>query len=630
MKVKTFGPAIVGTMSIVSIVVLTTSSTLLAAEGPITAFLDEPKFELRQLFTGGRLPNVAVATDGTVLATWGATGGGGDWSGKGLEVRLSTDGGATWSESTSIANPGWQGGGLTVDETSGHIFAFAEHWKWPKAPPPPTVYVSTDHGRSWKARKTVIHPDKKGNMPSMHMAEHGITLLRGKHKGRLLRPARNYEGSDIKEKFPKHYNTAIYSDDGGKTWKTSDPFPALGTGEGAVAELSDGRIYYNSRRHWDPKGLKLMRWEAWSEDAGATWKDLAISKVLPDGALGNGSNGCLAGLIRLPVRGRDILLYSNCDNATKQRKNVSVWVSFDGAKTWPIKRSVFAGPSAYSSLSVGRPGTPSAGWIYILLEGGKKHRYGGGQFARFNLSWLLDGEKTGDGTVPDWVDASVKAPRGSSAGDGLIAIFDGKTLDGWHTVPKESATDWTVRDGVIVGQGTIATPSYLVWKDEQLRDFELELSYRLPGKGNTGIDIRRQPALSGRRAYQSYHADIGHAGIGPHILGVWDFHFTKRKEPAHKRGTRLIIDEDGEAHATPLAGAVTLADIRAHQWNDVRIVARGNHFQFFINGKPAYEFTDNAKQGQLKQGAIALQIHDKEMRVEFKNVRLKRLDSTPD
>jgi len=89
-----------------------------------------------------------------------------------------------------------------------------------------------------------------------------------------------------------------HTDDNGKTWHTSGPFPALGTGEGAVAELSDGRIYYNSRRHWDPAGStydRALRWAAWSTDGGATWKDPQITTILPDGArgsIGNGS-GCV-------------------------------------------------------------------------------------------------------------------------------------------------------------------------------------------------------------------------------------------------------------------------------------------------------------------------------------------------
>ncbi|MGZ0172220.1 MAG: exo-alpha-sialidase, partial [Planctomycetales bacterium] len=80
------------------------------------------------------------------------------------------------------------------------------------------------------------------------------------------------------------------------------------------------------------------------------------------------------------------------------RERGTVWASFDGGKTWPVKRLVYEGPSAYSSLTAGRPGTESEGWIYLHFEGGPK---GGSQVARFNLSWLAGGELTGDGDLPD-------------------------------------------------------------------------------------------------------------------------------------------------------------------------------------------------------------------------------------
>jgi hypothetical protein len=44
-----------------------------------------------------------------------------------------------------------------------------------------------------------------------------------------------------------------------------------------------------------------------------------------------------------------------------------------------------------------------------------------------------------------------------------------------------------------------------------------------------------------------------------------------------------------------------------------------------FNGKLSSEFTGNAKSGQLIQGAIGLQIHDKGKQVEFKDIRLKQL-----
>lgn len=213
----------------------------------------------------------------------------------------------------------------------------------------------------------------------------------------------------------------------------------------------------------------------------------------------------------------------------------------------------------------------------------------------------------------------------SGRGAEPVRIFDGKTLDGWHAVPKDSLGDWSVQDGVIVGKGSANRLTYLVWKDDQLTDFELELKYRLRGKGNTGIEIRSQPDTTGKRPFEGYHADLGHVGIGPHILGAWDFHFAKRKEHPCKRGTRLVIAEDESAHAEPIDNAISLDEINQGDWNDVRIVARGNHFRFFINGKISAEFTDNAKSGQLTKGAIGLQIHDKGMQTEFKDLKLKRL-----
>ena len=351
------------------------------AEGNLESFLGEPELDIQQVHTGGRFPNIVVAVDGTLLALWG-----------GVKVRRSEDGGETWGPEIMVAD-GFMGGGAIVNETNGEILAFVEKHH---PPAPLTVYRSKDHGKTWSAMEAAIKPDTNGNVPSMHMNEHGITLRHGKHAGRILRAARHYAGRNHRDQWPEHYTTAIYSDDGGSTWQTSDPVPAMGTGEATVAELSDGRIYYNSRRHWAPEGVNpLRRWTAWSEDGGATWKELAICDVLPDGPQ-NTNYGCMGGLVRLPVEDKDILIYSNCDSPGG-RSHGTVWASFDGGKTWPLKRLVQEGSFAYSSLTAGRPATKSEGWIYLHFESG------GSKVARFNLSWLLKGEKTGDGELPEWL-----------------------------------------------------------------------------------------------------------------------------------------------------------------------------------------------------------------------------------
>ncbi|MDG2181486.1 MAG: sulfatase-like hydrolase/transferase [Mariniblastus sp.] len=208
------------------------------------------------------------------------------------------------------------------------------------------------------------------------------------------------------------------------------------------------------------------------------------------------------------------------------------------------------------------------------------------------------------------------------------AIFDGETLNGWQAVPADCASDWQVKNGMIVGTGTQKRLSYLTWNNQKLTNFDLSLSYRLHGKGNTGIEVRSQADPSGKRPLIGYHADLGHPGIGKHILGAWDFHFTNRKEHRCDRGTNLVINLSDEATRTKLVSPIEQKGILHDQWNQVRIVARKNHFKFFINGQLSSEFTDNYTNGQFSQGGIGLQVHDPGMKVEFKDIYLAEV-STP-
>ncbi len=367
----------------------TTRTTTTAAgkpsEGRLEPFVGAAAFDLRAGFPRDRHPNVVVSVDGTVLLVFG---------GSSVQVRRSEDGGETFGPAILIAK-GIMGGGVTVDETTGEILAFVEA---SHPPAPLTIYRSSDDGKSWQAQvDAVVQKDVRGNVPSMHMNEHGITLRHGPHAGRLLRAARSYGKGNAPAEYSTHYTTAIYSDDGGSVWHPSAPFPEQGTGEATLAELSDGTIYYNSRVHWQEREQYTRRRCAWSHDGGATWVDWQVVPVLPDGRQDR-PYGCMGGLTRLPIAGRDILVFSNIDTSRAARERITVWGSFDGGKTWPVKRLVLDGPSAYSSLTAGRPETVSEGFVYLHFETNP-----GSHVARFNLTWLLAGERTGDGAVPAWV-----------------------------------------------------------------------------------------------------------------------------------------------------------------------------------------------------------------------------------
>lgn len=207
---------------------------------------------------------------------------------------------------------------------------------------------------------------------------------------------------------------------------------------------------------------------------------------------------------------------------------------------------------------------------------------------------------------------------------GFVSMFDGKTLTGWTVAPPAAKQEWTVEDGVIVGRGSQQGRSYLVYHDHNIADFELRLSYRFPGKGNSGISIRARKDETGRRDFQAYHADLGDAAEGQRVLGLWDFHTPGRTEHVGHRGQRLVIDGNDRPTFTPIDGAVTPDDIRRGDWNDVRIVASDNRFSFFINGKPAAEFVEHLPpERRLRSGMIQLQLHDPGMEIQFRDLRIR-------
>jgi len=350
-----------------------------SAEAP-AAPEETPVFEMQDLFESIRIPNVVVAADGSVLA----------FAGSGKLLRRSEDGGRTFSPAREVGPDA--GGSAIVDSGTGDVMVVRAKGGY--------LWRSRDHGKTWQREEIVIKPNPLGhgaleNVPAQTAcSESGVTLQYGKHKGRLLMPARVQppEGNNDQEWWPYNYNTAIYSDDGGKTWQTSGPVQS-GTGEGTLAELSDGSIYYNSRSHMSVDHRRRI---AWSHDGGAMFVDWRVSEHLFE--VGEPfyfkygtkpSYGCNAGLVRLPLEstgGKDVLLFSTPDNPGKSRVRMTVWASFDRGTTWPVKRLVFEGPSAYSSLAAGPDGV-----IYLLFERGEKKLYDRVALARFNLAWLAQG-----------------------------------------------------------------------------------------------------------------------------------------------------------------------------------------------------------------------------------------------
>lgn len=342
----------------------------------------EPLLEVQDLYEGdgNRIPNVVVAADGSVLA----------FARSGRLLRRSADRGKTFEPAREVGHDA--GGSAIVDWNTGDVMVVESKRGF--------LWRSRDHGKSWQREEIVVKPNPMGhggagNVPvQTTCSESGVTLQFGKHKGRLIMPAHVQPpmGNNDQEWWPYNYNTAIYSDDGGKTWQTSGPVQS-GTGEGTLAELSTGSIYYNSRSHMS---VDHRRQIAWSHNGGQMWVDWQVTTDLFE--IGEPfyfkygtkpSYGCNAGLIRMPLEltgGKDVLLFSAPDNPGKSRRRMTVFASFDQGYTWPVKRLVHEGMSAYSSLAAGSDGT-----VYLLFERGEEKLYDRMALARFNLAWVTQG-----------------------------------------------------------------------------------------------------------------------------------------------------------------------------------------------------------------------------------------------
>lgn len=395
----------------------------LPVEGDLPAHVGAPFLEKQTVFEGDdkvREPYLGVAVDGTVLIMRNYD----------KKLRRSTDGGRSWG-AVQDAPFGFLDSNFIVDETTGDLLVL-RLWEGVDK-----LWRSKDSGATWVEEKITVKPNEvmrwleraglkqRGTHGQKELegwyflhnnaSEAGITLRHGAHKGRLIvtgtfRPLAREHPSDRKPVDGIH-SCAVFSDDGGATWQVSGLFPEATTEEAALVELSDGRLYFNSRScsGFYDQALKrelrpdeILRREAWSRDGGNTWEDLRTSPVLIDGGGYGRGYGMKGGLTRLPVKGRDVLIYSNADTAGGEREKLTLWASFDGGQTWPVKRLLNEGHSAYSSLGAARPGTPDEGAIYLLFEGGVDGRYTAMQFARLNLAWILEGASTGNGRVPEW------------------------------------------------------------------------------------------------------------------------------------------------------------------------------------------------------------------------------------
>jgi hypothetical protein len=215
--------------------------------------------------------------------------------------------------------------------------------------------------------------------------------------------------------------------------------------------------------------------------------------------------------------------------------------------------------------------------------------------------------------------AAFKAPKQA----GFVKIFDGKTLNGWDA----DTAFWRVEKGEVIGEvvpGHVPKANtFLIWKGGQPADFEFKAEYKISPEGNSGIQYRSEELKDIRYALKGYQADIDGADV-----------YTGQNYEERGRGFLAMRGQKAllKAGEKPtITGSVGNSDelkafIKQGDWNEIRIVAKGNKMQHYINGHLMSETVDEDAAARKSSGVLGMQVHVMpKMKVEYRNIYIKQL-----
>lgn len=217
--------------------------------------------------------------------------------------------------------------------------------------------------------------------------------------------------------------------------------------------------------------------------------------------------------------------------------------------------------------------------------------------------------------------SNVVAEENGNANDtASVSLFDGQTLQGWHTYGQTSAgSGWNVDSGAIhldpskkEGRGDIVT-------DQEFGDFDLEADWKISKNGNSGIIFYAQEDTA-------KYKETWNTGIEMQVL-----------DNAGHPDAKIIKHRAGDIYDLITSAPETVKP--AGEWNHVEIRSENGKLNCYLNGTKVIStelWTDEWRNlvanskfknmpgfGTFKTGHIVLQDHGNE--VWYKNIRIKRL-----
>jgi predicted neuraminidase len=181
------------------------------------------------------------------------------------------------------------------------------------------------------------------------------------------------------------FSLMSYTDDGGATWKVSEPLVGPGNVQPSLARRKDGTLVAYFRDNGPPPQRVMV---SESRDNGQTWSPSQ------DMTLPNPGSGLE---VMVTKSGRWLLI---CNPTERGRHAIGIYVSDDEGRTWPRLKYLEkddpgsgAGSYSYPSIIQGKDGTIHATYSYTTSRANRE-KEGAGEsikYARFTEAWLLEG-----------------------------------------------------------------------------------------------------------------------------------------------------------------------------------------------------------------------------------------------
>ncbi|MEU5346487.1 MULTISPECIES: sialidase family protein [unclassified Streptomyces] len=386
---------------------MASTGTAFAAERPSRGCVSSVPYAAGQHgYDTYRIPATVTTRTGAVLAfAEGRRDGAGDTGNIDVVLRRSFDGGCTWGPLSVVA----AGKGDTrgnpapvVDPRTGKVVLLTSYNSGAvteaqimrgevTAEQSRRVFVQTsrDDGRRFSAPRDITGAVKPPGWRWYATGPgHAVALTRGPYAGRLVVPSNHSAspsaGSADTGQEAKYYGAhAIYSDDGGVTWRVGfvdDSYDGVdNANESAVAQLPDGRLYFSSRdQHGSSAGNRL---DSYSSDGGVTLdRPYLVQPTLDDVPVVQGS---VLQLVGSGGRGVGAPLLFSGPSVPTVRRSMAVWRSADAGHSFTKAKTLSMLPAAYSDLV--QLGSDRVG---VLYETGAAGTYEGIEFRRVRVGEL--------------------------------------------------------------------------------------------------------------------------------------------------------------------------------------------------------------------------------------------------